>query len=373
MPHCIALKNDFAPCTSHVHAEGMTCGIHMRVHERRVARAGPPPVDRCVAYLTTGRWCNRPCVEGQRLCVTHDARRQLIQERVNRANMIRNRARAVWRRNPRPTWRAFMDEIVEDVTLPTDDRYEIANRYYVMTNGAVGLDMLHFITRWEWVIRGRQGPEPIEIPLLGFVMGAAPPLVPRHEVPLGRIARDGQNVHTQAVSAQTNDATDKLLAIAVPATQQTERQMTIAWLSAPHVSNFGQYLRVMADVHRWFTVNTCRQENDHLYRHVLRGLVAHIERQPDETRQELFKRLWEECLESVGMCCEGHISRLCNVMVGFDESFKPPISLGEVLQNKMSAIAALDVPTEMKITHATAVFDELGIPSEQRVAWLEAF
>ena len=93
----------------------------------------------------------------------------------------------------------------------------------------------------------------------------------------------------------------------------------------------------------------------------------------DERKTEMFRRAWEECVEATGMCCEGHISRLCNVLVGFDEAFQPPVSFGELLQSKMSAIAGLDVPDEEKRRQATAFFDEHGTPAEERVAWLEAF
>ena len=93
----------------------------------------------------------------------------------------------------------------------------------------------------------------------------------------------------------------------------------------------------------------------------------------DERKTEMYKRAWEECYEAVGMCCEGHISRLCNVLVGFDEAFQPPVSFGELLQSKMSVIAGLDVSDEEKRRQATAFFDEYGTPAEERVAWLDAF
>jgi hypothetical protein len=88
---------------------------------------------------------------------------------------------------------------------------------------------------------------------------------------------------------------------------------------------------------------------------------------------ELNKRLWEECKEATGMCCEGHISRLCNVLVGFDDAFQPPVALGELIQQKMGAIAGLDVDEEEKRRQANAWFDEVAVPTAERVAWLEAF
>jgi hypothetical protein len=74
--------------------------------------------------------------------------------------------------------------------------------------------------------------------------------------------------------------------------------------------------------------------------------------------------------ESVGMCCEGHISRLVNVMVGFDDAFKPPISVNEMIQNKMSALSASGAPDAVQ--QAKTFMDGLAIPLEQQAPWLEA-
>jgi hypothetical protein len=73
------------------------------------------------------------------------------------------------------------------------------------------------------------------------------------------------------------------------------------------------------------------------------------------------------------MCCEGHLSRLCNIFVGFDELFQPPVSVSEQLQNKLGAIALLEISTEEKIQQATQIFNELNVPQDQRAVWLEAF
>ena len=73
------------------------------------------------------------------------------------------------------------------------------------------------------------------------------------------------------------------------------------------------------------------------------------------------------------MCCEGHISRVCNVLVGFDDAFAPPVPFGEILQNKMAAIYAMEIDTDKKVTLATDFFNEFAVPEVERSAWLEAF
>jgi hypothetical protein len=63
---------------------------------------------------------------------------------------------------------------------------------------------------------------------------------------------------------------------------------------------------------------------------------------------------------------------LCNVLVGFDETVQPEISVGELLQQKMAAISGMDLSVEHKVGQAWTVFEELKIPMNDREAWIEA-
>jgi hypothetical protein len=110
-----------------------------------------------------------------------------------------------------------------------------------------------------------------------------------------------------------------------------------------------------------------------LYRKMVRGLVAYITRVQDaEVKINLWQRMYEECRESMDLCIDGHISRLANVLVGFDDNFKPPVSQGEIIQNRISAISAMSVDPEEKTRLATAFFEEIALPPDQRTAWIEA-
>ena len=88
---------------------------------------------------------------------------------------------------------------------------------------------------------------------------------------------------------------------------------------------------------------------------------------------ELLKRLWEECYESVGMCAQGHLSRLANVMVGYDESIRPSVSNREEFQTQMAEIAKKEDILENKIKEATLLMDTINMPQDERESWLEAF
>jgi hypothetical protein len=60
-------------------------------------------------------------------------------------------------------------------------------------------------------------------------------------------------------------------------------------------------------------------------------------------------------------------------MVGFDEAFVPPVPVGEILQQKMAAISAMDIEYEKQIQLAEEVLAELEIPREEHNNWLAAF
>jgi hypothetical protein len=177
--------------------------------------------------------------------------------------------------------------------------------------------------------------------------------------PAYNIGLDPQNVHTTTVVEQTNRGLSVLLA--QPNVACIDQLYEQIHMSRP----------VAHDVEHWYATKTCKDHNDMLYQRALNGLWALIQASPH--RIELLGRLAEELTESVGMCCEGHIGRLCNVLVGFDEQFVPPVPKGELIQQRMAAISGRDIDVADKIAEANAVFDELDVPTEERNVWLEAF
>jgi hypothetical protein len=190
---------------------------------------------------------------------------------------------------------------------------------------------------------------------------------PRPE--LQRLAEDRQNVHTAAVNRQTKEGEERLLATPTDGRQVGLRILRVF---SARAGTLRDVMYVMNDVNDWYSRSAIREPGDRLYGRLLEGLWSLIERQPNPAKGELINRLWQEMAESVGMCSEGHISRLINVMVGFDDNFKPPVSLGEVLQTKIAAIAAMDIPVTSKLSQARALMTELGLPASEQAPWLEA-
>lgn len=185
---------------------------------------------------------------------------------------------------------------------------------------------------------------------------------------LGKLAYDKQNVHTQPIVKQTSKSIEILVSQKLP--EEWDMKSVIeSYLRRNKLVT--KHKTTLKDICKWYRTRTCRVDNDKLYAKMLDGLLVII--QTHTHKQELMKRFLEETSEAVGLCCEGHLSRLCNVMVGFDERFNPEVPVKEILQQKMALIAGKDIPVEAKVFEAYAVFQELKIPEEEQSAWIDAF
>jgi hypothetical protein len=186
---------------------------------------------------------------------------------------------------------------------------------------------------------------------------------------LARLANDKQNIHTFQISNLTNDMLEILKSVVVPKDQKTMAELLNAWKDKEDIAI------VERDVRAWAKKTDIVKEGDFLYRNTLRLVVAKIlSSGPSDQRgyrKELFQRLWEECYEAVGMCAQGHISRLVNVFVGFDDKFIQEESPRERLQEKMAEISLLEITEQEKRERAQKILEEMNI--ENRQEWLDGF
>ena len=176
-----------------------------------------------------------------------------------------------------------------------------------------------------------------------------------------------QSVHVSFVERNTRDGIAILKSIPVPRNQQTLSEIQTAWLT-----KYGSATnKVIADMKEWGSRKTVMGDSENVYRSVLRGLWAKI-KESESLKDELIARLWEECNEALEMCADGHVARLINVMVGFDDKFGNILSPKEYFQNNIALISNSDAPHSFKLEHATRLMDEINMPKEERAAWLEA-
>jgi len=211
---------------------------------------------------------------------------------------------------------------------------------------------------WHWNRRGRVAPQHAPGTLAAFVA-------------------DPQNVHTGVVSNQTHEGMKKLLAQPLHSQQAERSRRFVDSLLARMVENkrstTRESERIKADFLHWYATETCRTMHDWLYKRVFDGLAQTIHAVVDGgTRRELYYRLFEEMKDSLGMCCDGHITRLINVMAGFDEAFVPEKSQAEKLQDLFAGLAAKECGLLEKVAEGLRGLRKLKVPEDEWEPWIDA-
>lgn len=373
-------------CGRTAHGDNERCRQHHEIHTMQLQQAGPELEGRCNTFLKrAGRWarCGREPGNNHPTCPRHtniaerreenrrrlaEAREQFRRERQQRIDqwtlVYRQRVQA---------GTITLHQALEDITLAAE-RGDIPFhvRQHVIYNLADLIPDVDIETARENIRilamqilirnhRARIDEHPV-----------APRPLPQ-PVTLQEIAADRQNVHRRDVSEQTNKGTETLLKQTIPENPRTCQMILGAWIIYGFEENVRTVLRVYDDMNAWYRKATCRRANDFLYKRMLDGLWVLITTRPDrEVHFQLAKRLYEECTEATGLCCEGHLTRLVNVMVGFDDAFQPPVSWKDVLGDKLALISKTDAPREEKIASATQAMNDLGVPDEERRVWIEA-
>ena len=187
-------------------------------------------------------------------------------------------------------------------------------------------------------------------------------------IDLGAMAEHGQSVHMKEIENTTKTGITFLQEMNIPEGQKTLREIEEAFTAAVDDKK-----AVIADMTMWGTKKTAMDTKKNIYRPTLRGLWAKIKTYDNETKAELIKRLYEEASESLEMCADGHVARLVNVLIGFDDNFKLQISPMEYFQENIAKISEnTTAPLDFKIEQAKRLMDDIRMPEDQRGAWLDA-
>ena len=185
--------------------------------------------------------------------------------------------------------------------------------------------------------------------------------------PLAAFATDRQNVHTEATNVMVRNINTQLETVAPVVDSLRE----IAWeWNAANLGTAQQRNSVRADMTYWYTQESVSTLNDFAYKNMLDRVWGLIN--SSRHKQDMIVRLWEECVDAVGMCAAGHLTRLANAVQGFEEAEAPVLeeSQSERLQTAMSQISELD-PSERE-SAARQIFAELGVEGDAQRPWLEA-
>jgi hypothetical protein len=188
---------------------------------------------------------------------------------------------------------------------------------------------------------------------------------PEGGIDLRAFAADAQSVHRSSVQNATQRAIQQLLNRSVPEDQETIFEINVD-LANPTIVGWRDEIDKLRVINmfndEYFTLEAFNVKYCDVVDRVWAFIRSHVE------RAELTVRLAQEISEGTGMCANGKMARLVNVLQGYDETLdvEPPRELFQ------SAIAALmNRPLEEREARARELFIEYRIPAEEQNVWLE--
>jgi hypothetical protein len=393
---CTGTKKDGTQCQNK-RKNGEHCGVH-------APKEGVVAPAICTSHLRNGNPCTRKAVNGGDVCKVHAAvverARQVVVrntwrefeqpfvDQVFTASAIRlqtihnelNVKRHEWREaiNAIPHVEETIQRLARELTAVRNQYFDIRERNrYVHWGMNHGRRMLPFeeLPRGDHRARSAERVNTVLQVLNAeydemerqrpLIQQNAPPRV-QAATELGRLAADGQNVHTRMVT-QMEAETIAMLGEPEPGVN-TLAELKLTW-NTREFDSPGMRIHVLNDVRRMYNYQLRTDpEQPNTYRVLLDRVWCFIKRH--SMREDLERRLYEEMRDSVQMCHQGHMARLVNALQGFDAAPPPQVSVGERLQTAMSQISELD-PAEREAA-ARRVFAELGVEGDAQTPWLEA-
>lgn len=179
---------------------------------------------------------------------------------------------------------------------------------------------------------------------------------------------DAQNVHTEKIVNQTTKNVSILLKTFVPE--------EFRWNAEKCSKTPGDIIMkcnlppdaVWQMVSKYCANETIYDLEIGIYGKVLDAVWQLILVSDDKTN--LMNILKIELVDNIGMCAQGNLSRLCNIMTGYIDGIQIPASVTEMLGESLPKLLVI-ADIDERIIKAIEILKNSGIPHDQWSAWLE--
>jgi len=202
-----------------------------------------------------------------------------------------------------------------------------------------------------------------------------PPIQPRARRPaappaeLQQFVADNQNVHRAATVKMVTDVIEKVLKIEVPKPYQWNLRrlsktpgciITDCKLTIP---------AGMAMMEKYSKPDNIYELGNGIYGRVLDRVWQFISKSDD--KESLCAILRSELQDNVGMCMQGNLSRLCNVLSGYLDDIKIAETPAERLGREFPKLMEIGDESE-RLRRARDILKEVGLPVAEWSAWTDA-
>jgi len=185
---------------------------------------------------------------------------------------------------------------------------------------------------------------------------------------LAAFAADAQNVHTTQAVQQTKDIVERVRNIPVPEGYRWNKvfvSKTIGEIisdcqlsshAAAHM--FNHYVSAVA----------VYNIEEGIYGKVLDSVWQYVKNSSD--KEDLCKILKQEMTDNVGMCAQGNLSRICNILAGYMEGIGSQESVSERLGRLLPPLMEIS-DVETRLRSAFKILQENGVPMSDWDNWVD--
>lgn len=199
------------------------------------------------------------------------------------------------------------------------------------------------------------------------------PVIGHVEEPRGELqvlALDRQNVHTKIVVEETLKTTKIIREAAyVP---EGYRWSPVGFSATPYAVTVACQLPPDVSVHLLALYSSdvaIYDIEEGVYGKVLDSVWQYISASPH--KEDLCKILKTELIDSVGMCAQGNLSRICNVLTGYLDGITVKETTAEILGRLFPPLMEINEKSE-RLQKAKDILTEHNIPQEEWAVWIEA-
>ena len=184
--------------------------------------------------------------------------------------------------------------------------------------------------------------------------------------PLAAFAADKQNVHTTQSVDITKTVVERVLKIAVPEEYR--------WNLANVSKTAGEIIteckltaeEMVEMLNRYIRDDDVYEMGKGIYGKVLDGVWQYIRNSPDKA--DMCRILKQELKDNIGMCAQGNLTRLCNVLAGYMDGIGPQETVSERLGRELPLL----MDDKDRVTKAKTLMKSLNVPEAEWAPWLEA-
>lgn len=185
---------------------------------------------------------------------------------------------------------------------------------------------------------------------------------------LARFAADNQNVHTTQTVIITKQIVERLLKIPVPNDYKWDKHQC-----SKTPGDIIMTCKLSSKAAWQMTAKYCQDESIYnmengIYGKTLDGVWQYILNSPD--KEDLCRCLKQEMEDNIGMCAQGNLSRLCNILAGYMEGVGSQESLADILGREFSKLMEIENLQE-RLTKAFYVLKENNVPIVDWKKWLD--